>query len=76
QTQTFYITGQGNQEDQYAWVVASRDDIGAVGKITGASYGITATATRPGDGRTTAKIVAEVIMETETTYIVSWQILT
>jgi len=75
-TQTFYITGEGSLEGHYAWVVASRDDIGAVGEITGASYGITATATRPGDGRTTAKIVAEVIMEAETTYIVSWQILT
>ena len=76
ETQTFYITGEGNQEGDYAWVVASRTDVGAVGEITGNSYKITATATRPGDGRTTAKIVAEVIIETETTYIASWQILT
>jgi len=75
QTQTFYITGEGSQEGHYAWVVANRDDVGAVGEITGASYKITATATRPGDGRTTAKIVAEVMIA-ETTYIVSWQILT
>ncbi len=73
---TFYITGEGSQEGHYAWVVADPTSIGLVGEITGASYGITATATRPGDGRTTAKIVAEVIMEAETTYIVSWQILT
>ncbi|GAG85332.1 unnamed protein product [marine sediment metagenome] len=75
QTQTFYIAGEGSQEGHYAWVVANRDDVGAVGEITGASYKITATATRPGDGRTTAKIVAEVMIA-ETTYIVSWQILT
>ncbi len=75
QTQTFYITGEGSQEGHYGWVVASRTDIGAVGEITGNSYKITATATRPGDGRTTAKIVAEVMIG-ETTYIVSWQILT
>ncbi len=75
QTQTFYITGEGSQEGHYGWVVANRDDVGAVGEITGASYKITATATRPGDGRTTAKIVAEVMIG-ETTYIVSWQILT
>ena len=75
QTQTFYITGEGSQEGHYGWVVASRSDIGAVGEITGNSYKITAAATRPGDGRTTAKIVAEVMIG-ETTYIVSWQILT
>ena len=75
QTQTFYITGEGSQEGHYAWVVASREDIGAVGEITGNSYKITATATRSEDGRTTAKIVADVMIG-ETTYIVSWQILT
>jgi len=74
QTQTFYITGEGSQEGDYVWVVASRDDIGAIGEITGTSYGITATATRPGDGKTTAKIVADVMIA-ETTYILSWQIL-
>lgn len=72
----FYITGTGSLAGHYAWVVADPTSIGLVGEITGTSYKITATATRPGDGRTTAKIVAEVIIETETTYIVSWQILT
>ncbi len=75
QTQTFYVTGEGSQEGHYAWVVANRGDIGAVGEITGTSYEITATATRPGDGQTTAKIVAEVIIGGGTTNIVSWQIL-
>jgi len=74
QTQTFYITGEESQEGHYAWVVANRTDIGAVGEITGTSYRITATATRPEDGKTTARIVADVMIEGETTYILSWQI--
>ncbi len=73
QTQTFYITGAGSQEGDYAWVVASRDDIGAIGEITGTSYRITTTATRLGDGRTTAKIVSDVMLG-EMIYILSWQI--
>ncbi len=73
QTQTFYITGEGSQEGDYAWVVASRDDVGAIGEITGTSYRITATATRPGDGLPTAKITADVMMG-EATYILSWQV--
>jgi len=75
QTQTFYITGEGSQEGHYAWVVANRSDIGAVGEITGTSYRITATATRPESGETTAKIVANVMIEDGgTIYILSWQI--
>jgi len=46
-----------------------------VGEITGTSYRITATATRPEDGETTARIVAEAMIEGGTTYIFSWQIL-
>jgi len=75
ETQIFYITGEGEQEGHYGWVVANRDDIGAVGEITGTSYRITATATRPEDGETTARIVAEAMIEGGTTYIFSWQIL-
>jgi len=74
QTQTFYITGEGSQEGHYAWVVANRSDIGAVGEITGASYKITAIATRPEGGKTTAKIVANVMIEDGTIHIVSWLI--
>ena len=74
QTQTFYITGEGSQEGHYAWVVASRSDVGAVGEITGTSYRITATASRPGDGGTTARIVADVMISEGKTYILSWQI--
>ena len=75
QTQTFYITGEGSQEGHYAWVVANREDVGAVGEITGTSYEITTTARRLEDGETTATIVADVMVEEETTYILSWQIL-
>jgi len=74
ETQVFYINGEGSQEGEYAWVLANRDDIGAVSEITGTSYKITATATRPGDGRTTAKIMADTIRG-EMTYIISWQVL-
>ncbi|UCG10729.1 MAG: hypothetical protein JSW30_02575 [Dehalococcoidia bacterium] len=73
-TQTFYITGSGDLEGDYTWVVADREDIGAVGEITGTSYRITATAIRPGDGKITARIVAEVMISEVTTYITSWLI--
>jgi len=75
QTQTFYITGTGSQEGYYAWVVANREDVGAVGEITGTDYEITATAIRPEDSKTTAKIVAEVVIGSGMTSIVSWQII-
>ena len=74
QTQTFYVTGEGSQEGHYAWAVASRTDVGAVGEITGTSYRITAVASRPGDGETTARIVADAMIGGGTTYILSWQI--
>jgi hypothetical protein len=75
QTQFFYITGEGSQVNNYtSWVVASRSDIGTVGETTGTYYRITATATRPEDGKTTAKIVADVMVGGGATYIVSWQI--
>ena len=74
QTQTFYITGDGELEGNYAWVVANREDVGAVGEIAGTKYQITATATRSGDGRATAKILADVMIG-ERTDIISWQIL-
>lgn len=74
-TQTFYITGEGSQEGHYAWVVASRSDVGEVGEVAGTYYQITATATHPEDGETTAQIVANIIDELGTIYILSWQIL-
>ena len=73
-TQTFYITGEGSQSGTYSWVVASRDDIGAKGEITGTSYKITTTAKHPINDKTTAKIVADVMVEEGTAHILSWQI--
>ena len=73
-TQAFYITGEGSQEGHYVWVVAKRDDVGTVGEITGTLYEITATATRPEDSRAAAKIMADVMVEPGTIYVLSWQI--
>lgn len=73
-TQTFYITGQDEQEGHYSWVVANREDVGVVGTITGGLYTITATARRLEDGKITGKTAAD-IMIAEDTYITSWQVL-
>ncbi|HUU65196.1 MAG TPA: hypothetical protein VMW37_03735 [Dehalococcoidales bacterium] len=73
-TQTFYILGEGSQEGNYAWAVANRDDIGAAGEITGTSYKITTTAKRPENGETTAKIVADVMIDEGTAHILAWHI--
>ncbi len=74
-TQSFYITGTGSQEGHYAWVIAQSQDVGTVGEITGTKYKITARATRPEDGRTTATIVADVMIRDDgAIFIVSWQI--
>lgn len=73
-TQTFYITGTGTLEGQYAWAVANRSDIGAVGEISGYRYIITAKALRPGDNRATGRIKADVIVTEDKAYIVSWSI--
>jgi len=74
ETQTFYIDGEGDTEGHYAWVVASRDDIGEVGEVTGTLYKITATATDPGDMQTTAEIISGVIQHDGLTSMVSWQV--
>ena len=71
-TQTFRISGGGELEGDYTWVVANRTDIGEVGEISGGLYIITATATK--DGEVTAKIVADVMMAEGMPNIVSWQI--
>lgn len=74
QTQTFYITEEGSQEGYYAWVVANREDIGAVGEINGTLYRITATGTRCEDGEATAQIVTDVAITEVATHIISWQV--
>ena len=72
-TQTFYITGEGSQEGHYAWVVARSEDIGAVGEINGTIYRVTATATRYGDGKTTAELVADAVIAAGTSETLSRQ---
>ena len=74
--QTFYITGEGDLVGDYTWVKASRSDIGAVGEVTGMLHRITATATRPGDGKIMATVKADVIWDEGTgeTRIILWQI--
>jgi len=74
QTQTFYIIGEESPEGDYAWVVADRTDVGAIGEITGTLWRITATATYPENDETTAEIMADVILDSEKTNIISWQI--
>jgi hypothetical protein len=77
-TQTFYVTrvtGKGSTEGEYCWVEGQPTSIGIVGEVTGTWYRITATATRPEDGRTTAEIVANVMIRNDgVTFINSWQI--
>jgi len=75
-TQTFYVTGEGEQEGDYTWVVAQPDIIDIVGEITGGLYRITATATRPEDGEITARVMADATLDEATgdISIILWQI--
>lgn len=75
-TQSFYITGAGELQGDYGWIVALSNDIGEVGEINGTAYRITAEATRPGDSRTAARIVADVVMAAGTVHVVSWRLRT
>ncbi|MDP3879860.1 MAG: hypothetical protein Q8Q07_06110 [Dehalococcoidales bacterium] len=74
-TQALYIDGEGVIEDEYAWVVANRTDIGALGTISGNKYAITARAKHPGDSRTYATLEADVIITESKAYIVSWRVV-
>ena len=73
-TQIFSITGLGEQEGHYAWLVANREDFGAVGKIINTYYEITATAIHPENSVATATIVVEATFGGGNTYITSRQI--
>ncbi len=73
-TQSFYMAGSGEQEGYYAWILARREDIGAVGEINSTAYEITATAINPETNRTTAKIVSKAMIQGENTYISLWKI--
>ncbi len=75
-TEKFYFTGTGDLTGDYTWVVATRSDIGTVSEVTGNLYVITSTATRPSDGAITARIKADVLVDSGgVAYIVSWQVL-
>lgn len=73
-TQSFYITGEGERQGEYTWIVANREDVGAVGEISGTWYHITSTAIDPATGEGTAKIVVDAIVGGGLTYILSWTI--
>ncbi|MEE8414464.1 MAG: hypothetical protein V3R96_07925 [Dehalococcoidales bacterium] len=73
-TQGFHIEGTGSTDGAYAWIITQSNDVGTIGEITGLLYRITSTATRTGDGATTAEIVADVILMGGTSYIFSWEI--
>ena len=77
-TQTFYVTGEGDQEGDYTWVKAGPSSIGEVGEVIGTLYSITATATRPGDDEVIARVRADVLWyeyeETGEISIILWQI--
>jgi len=78
-TQTFYVTGEGELEGDYAWIVGQPGSIDIVGEFIGGLYRITATATRPGDVDPTAIVTADAMLYetggeiTEMT-ILLWQI--
>lgn len=74
--QSFYFTGEGSLVGDYTWTRASSEDIGAVGEISGKLYTITATATRPVDGKIVATVKADVIWDDQAleTRIILWQI--
>lgn len=75
-TEEFYFTGTGNLTGDYTWVVATRSDIGTVSEVSGNLYVITSTATSPSDGAITARIKADVLVDSGgVAYIVSWQVL-
>jgi len=72
--QQFYLDGDGDLEDHYAWVVASSEDIGEVGEINGAMYTITATATDSATSEVTAEIIAEVMVQGGTASVIAWTV--
>ncbi len=71
QTQTFYLTGVGDPEGGYGWVVASRADIGATGEISGNLYDVTVTATESG-GEVAAVVDVGIVTQAGSSDIVSW----
>ena len=74
-TLSFYITGTASLEGEYTWTMADATGYGLYSEVTGGRYQITATARRPYDNRTIARITADVIMQDDGyTHIASWRI--
>ncbi len=78
-TQKFYVTGEGEQEGAYTWVVTGEADIGIVSELVGTLYRITATATYPGDEEPIiAEVTADVLLmeygSMVDPHIIFWQI--
>lgn len=71
QTQTFRLTGAGNPDGGYAWVVASRGDIGASGEISGNLYDVTVTVSQSGGG-SVAVVDVGIIGGSGSIDVVSW----
>jgi len=75
-SQIFYITGTGSTDGAYACVEGDPASVGKIGEIKGTRYSITATATRPEDGRTTAEIVIDdiIVIGSGGIEVLSWEI--
>jgi hypothetical protein len=73
-TQTFYLTGAGDLDGGYAWVIASREDIGAAGEVSGNLYDITVTATRSSTGEVASVVTAGAVTQAGSVDIVSWTV--
>ncbi len=72
-TQTFYVTGSGNLNGDYAWATASRGDVGACGELTGSFYDTTATGTK--SGVIVGKVEANAMVTGGSLYVTSYRIL-
>jgi hypothetical protein len=73
-TQQFVITGQGSTSLTYSWINVQSQDISMVGEISGNRYQITATAKRPQNGKVTSRVMADVIIDGQATFILSWKV--
>lgn len=72
----FDITGTGSLGGAYSWTWANpTNSYGLYGEISGTWYQIKATAVRPTDNRTTARITTDIVKDNfGTITIISWQI--
>ncbi len=75
QTQTFYISGEGELEGDYACMEAQSSDIGQIGEFAGTFYSITSRA-YDSSGAVAAKIVADVLVDATDgkIYTVRWEV--